>query len=74
MPQETKQIKTVQIDFKCPECEDGYLRPTGQCFTTHPPQYPHICNSMICNYSETFINKTYPYVDYVSEDSKEAEA
>ena len=74
MPQEIKQVKTVQIDFKCPECEDGYLRPNGQCLTTHPPQYPHICNSMMCSYSQTFRNKIYPYIDYVSDDSNQADA
>jgi len=74
MPQETKQVKTVQIDFKCPECKDGYLRPTGQTLTTHPPEYPHICNSIMCNYYETFKNKRYPYLDYVYEDPKEVDS
>ncbi len=60
--EEIKEVKTVKVDYKCPKCEQGYLRPTGQCYTTNPPQYPHIC--IHCAYGETFMGKTYPYVDY----------
>ena len=59
---ETQQkVETVKIDFKCPKCNDGHLRPTGMALTTHPAQFPHKCTD--CEYGETFY-KTYPYIDY----------
>lgn len=64
MPEEIKEVKIVQIDFKCPNCTTGYLRPTGQVFTTMPPMIPHRCNNPLCNYTQTFTDKGYPYIDY----------
>lgn len=60
--EEIKKVEIVQVDYKCPKCEEGYLRPTGTCFTTNPPMYPHRCTH--CNYAETFTGKTYPYIDH----------
>jgi hypothetical protein len=65
--EETKEVKTIRVDYKCPMCDNGYLRPTGQCFPTNPPQYPHKCNGTRsgcdCYHGETF-SKMYPYIDY----------
>lgn len=60
--EEIIEVKTVKIDYKCPKCGKGYLRPTGVCYSTNPPMFPHKCNN--CDYGETFENKTYPYIDY----------
>jgi len=60
--EEIKEVKTVKVDYKCPKCEQGYLRPTGICYPMNPPLYPHKCTH--CEHGETFSNKTYPYVDY----------
>lgn len=60
--EEIKEVKMVRVDYKCPKCDNGYLRPTGTCLTSSPPIYPHKCTH--CEYSENFKNKTYPYVDY----------
>lgn len=57
--EEKKEARTFIIDYKCPKCEDGYLRPTGLCFTSNPPQFPHKCNT--CEYGETIMEKRYPY-------------
>ena len=56
-----KEVKTVEIDYKCPKCKVGRLRPTGVKQMTYPPKYPHKCTN--CDYTETFRN-TYPYIDY----------
>lgn len=56
-----KEVKTFILDFECPQCKIGKLRPTGTCFTTNPPMFPHKCN--LCEYGETF-NKQYPIIEY----------
>lgn len=62
--EEVKDVKTFQIDFKCPLCKEGYLRPTGIVLASYPAQYPHICNRESgCGYTQTF-NKTYPHIEY----------
>lgn len=74
MPQEIKKVYTVKVDFKCPKCNNGYLRPNGRCLTAYPPKFTHNCNNSGCDYSETFSNRQYPYYDYISDDSNEADA
>lgn len=59
-----KSIHTIQVDYKCPKCNVGFLRPTGNILTTYPPQIPHICNNPGCDYSQAFSDKTYPYIKY----------
>ena len=56
-----KELKTIEVDYKCPKCGKGKLRPTGKKLLSHPPKYPHKCTE--CDHKETFIN-TYPYIDY----------
>lgn len=56
------EVKTVKIDYKCPKCLIGYLRPTGVCYPMNPPSYPHKCNN--CDHMESFSGKTYPYISY----------
>jgi len=57
-----KDVKQIMIDFQCPKCKEGYLRPTGQVFTTNPPMIPHMCNKIGCDYGETFRDKSYPRI------------
>jgi len=59
-----KQVVTVQVDYKCPKCDKGYLRHTGRVLTSYPPQYPHRCNNPECDYGETFSDKCYPHLEY----------
>jgi len=64
---ETRQeVKTIQVDYKCPKCNTGYLRPTGIVLCTYPPQYPHKCNNPKCDYGQTFPDARYPYLEYES--------
>jgi hypothetical protein len=66
-----KDVKTVQVDFKCPKCNVGFLRPTGVVYSTYPAKFPHKCNH--CDYNETFTDKQYPYMDFVDVDTIELE-
>ena len=57
-----KEVKPIRIDYLCPRCKTGYLRPSGTVLTTYPPMYPHTCNNEECDYGETFTDKSYPYL------------
>lgn len=61
--EEKTEVKTYKVDFKCPNCNIGYLRNNGTVLTTYPPIYPHNCNNSNCNYAENF-KITYPYYEY----------
>ena len=63
MPEETKEVRTLLVEYKCPKCGKGYLIPGKQLFQTDPPRYPHACNNPECNYGETF-NRKYPYTRF----------
>ena len=58
MAQEVKKVEVVMVDEKCPQCNKGYMRPTGIVLTSNPPHYPHKCNK--CGYEQTYGN-TFPY-------------
>ena len=67
---EIVNVKPVKIDYKCPKCNIGYLRPNG--IISHygelnQPHHQHNCNNPICDYVETF-NIYYPYIDYIPAD------
>ena len=64
MAEEKKEVTSFKVDFKCPVCNEGYLRPTGACLPVNPPLFPHMCNRESgCGYGETF-KVSYPYIDY----------
>lgn len=56
-----KEVKTIEVDFVCPICDYGKLRPTGIVLDTYPVQFPHNCNQ--CDYTQTF-SIQYPYLEY----------
>ena len=58
-----KEVKQVQVDYRCPKCKKGYLRPTGMALPCNPPEFPHKCNNSTCDYMDRFL-KQYPYIDY----------
>lgn len=64
-----KEVRTIQVDYRCPKCNRGFLRPTGNVLTVYPPRYPHKCNNPECDYGETFSDKAYPYIDYEAVDN-----
>lgn len=62
-----QEVRTLQVDYECPVCKSGMLRPNGQVFSSNPLQYGHVCN--VCDYTQTF-TVTYPYIDYIIKESK----
>ena len=60
--EEKKEVRTFKIDYKCPKCCIGYLRPTGIAVGGNPMQYPHKCNN--CEYHEIMKGYQYPYLVY----------
>ena len=53
------EVKTFLVSQNC-EC-GGEFKPTGSCYTTCPPQYPHLCDK--CGNKKCF-SKTYPSIEY----------
>jgi len=60
--EERREVKTFEVDYKCPKCGAGYLRPTGIAVGGEPIQYPHKCNN--CDYREVMKGYKYPYLVY----------
>ena len=60
--EERREVKTFEVDFKCPKCGAGYLRPTGIVCDNNPPTYPHKCTN--CNYNKVIKGHKYPYLVY----------
>lgn len=58
MAQEIKKVEVVQIDEKCPQCKEGYMRPTGIVLVDEYNKFPHRCNK--CGY-ETSYDVKFPY-------------
>ena len=56
---EVREVKTKQVDERCPVCHEGWMRPTGVVLTSNPPQYPHKCTK--CGYEQIY-QVRYPYV------------
>ena len=59
-----REVRTFEVDFKCPKCGIGYLRPTGIAVGGTPIQYPHKCNNPDCDYHEIIKGYVYPYLVY----------
>ena len=60
--EERKEVRTFEVDYKCPKCSTGYLRPIGIVCDNNPPTYPHKCNN--CDYSKVMKGHKYPYLVY----------
>lgn len=52
------KTNTRHIDYRCPNCQNGWMRPTGTVLVSDPPKFPHKC--IQCGYEEIFDVK-YPY-------------
>ena len=64
MPYEQMPIRPILVDYKCDKCGNGYMRPSGICLTSNPPQWPHRCTN--CDAHMNFTEK-YPTVRYTAE-------
>lgn len=62
-----RKVVPVEIDYLCPDCKEGYMRPTGIAYATSPMKYPHKCTH--CGSERTFF-KEYPYVEFEYEDEE----
>ena len=60
MPEETKEVKTFMVYYKCDECDDGYMTGTGVMLSSNPAQFPHECNGKNCSHKVTFTARQYP--------------
>jgi DNA-directed RNA polymerase subunit RPC12/RpoP len=43
MPEQTYEIKSIGVDYKCDFCGDGTMEQTGIFLPTDPPQWQHRC-------------------------------
>jgi hypothetical protein len=60
--EEKREVRTFEVDYRCPKCSAGYLRPTGIVCDNNPPTYPHKCTN--CDYSKVIKDHKYPYLVY----------
>ena len=62
MPEITKDVQMVIIDYLCDECKEGVMLYEGNVIMpTDPPQIPHKCNK--CGFEKNFTD-TYPKLGY----------
>lgn len=64
MPREQQPLRPILVDYHCDSCGNGHYRPTGMVLSSHPPQYPHRCDS--CDEARTF-HTEYPALRYAPE-------
>jgi len=57
MGQEIKTVAAQVVDYKCPACNTGYMRPNGIIKLGTPNIYGHKCTN--CNHTMDFLVK-YP--------------
>lgn len=61
--EQEKEVRVIQVDYKCPKCEMGHLRGTGTVLSCMPPIFPSKCNNNNCDYGEN-LRRSYPYIKY----------
>ncbi len=65
--EEYTNVKPVQVDYKCPKCHKGYLRPLIMTYGNPKVEYPHHCNNKDCDYKK-ILPVRYPYIKFVPKD------
>jgi len=63
MAEKDFEVKTYKVHYVCDKCGMGELLPTGTCYPTSPPQYPHQCSNTLCSSGKTF-RIQYPALRY----------
>jgi predicted RNA-binding Zn-ribbon protein involved in translation (DUF1610 family) len=61
MEKET-EVKTVEVHYECPNCNEVNMEFTGRTQLTSPPKYIHECPKCECQKS---LSEKYPYFKYV---------
>lgn len=57
-----REVKTIQVDYMCPNCKTGELESiTRDVLSTTPPKYPHKCN--VCKFTYT-LDTEYPHYEF----------
>ena len=56
MKKALQEMRTYTVRWIC-EC-GGELKHNGHVLTTHPPMYPHECDT--CEHKETLLGESYP--------------
>ena len=54
----------MRVDYKCDECEKGYMKPTGDIVCCCPPKFPHSCTE--CG-AKLMFRERYPTIRYCPE-------
>ena len=62
MAEKRPEVRIFTVRLMCDKCGEGEMKPTGICFTSSPPQYPHKCNN--CGAEVTVRGNTYPRTEY----------
>ena len=44
MTEQRHKVTAVEVEYRCDQCEEGVMRPTGLMQPTSPPKYQHKCN------------------------------
>jgi hypothetical protein len=56
---EIREVKSKQLDQRCPLCQNGWMRPTGLMVTGTPPMHQHKCT--LCSHEQSYPVR-YPYI------------
>jgi len=59
-----KEVKTFEVNYKCDECDNGYMKFGGVVLTSYPAQYTHSCDNPDCDATMTFKGEKYPQTRY----------
>lgn len=62
MQEKRVPVNTYLVRLMCDKCDGGEMKPTGECLTSNPPQYPHRCDK--CGHMERVRGKTYPRLEH----------
>jgi hypothetical protein len=64
MAKTEKKVYSVNIDYGCDKCGEGFMRYTGVMLSSYPPLYQHRCNK--CGYGTDY-RETYPHIEHREE-------
>lgn len=56
---EIRNVQSQQLDQKCPNCGQDWMRPTGEVSMTNPPTFKHKCGN--CGHTQDY-NVRYPHI------------
>lgn len=59
--EESREVKTVEIRYRCPHCKEGYMNYAGSAYSTYRTLYDHICDK--CGERDLY-ETTYPKLSY----------